>query len=140
MVGYRRSVILPTEIRIAIESQARFVLPDEACGLMASDAAGMLRMVYPLTNVDRSTHSFRIDPDEHWGALRHAERNGWSICGSFHSHPTSAPVPSQADIHGALDPDWIHLIAGPVAPGPIDVAAYRIVDGMAQRLALEVRS
>jgi proteasome lid subunit RPN8/RPN11 len=130
--------MLPTEIHMAIECHARAVFPDEACGLLASDETGRLRMAYPLTNAESSPLRFRIDPDEHWGALQHAERNGWSICGSFHSHPTTAPVPSRADVEGALDPGWVHLIAGPVEPGPMTVAAYRITDGTVTSIEIEV--
>lgn len=134
---YGPGVILPTEIRRAIEHHARTDFPHEACGLLAADETGRLRMAYPLTNAERSSRRFLIDPDEHWGALRHAERNGWSICGSFHSHPTSDPVPSRSDVEGALDPEWVHLIAGPVDPGPMAIAAYRITDGTAIRVAIE---
>lgn len=123
---------LPDEIQAAIVAHARFSFPDEACGLLASDADGHWRMAYCLTNADASSHRFTVDPDEHFGALRHAERNGWTIAGSFHSHPTSEPVPSRADIAGALDPEWVHLIAGPVEPGPIRVEAFRVVDGEAR--------
>jgi len=137
MLGYRRSVILPTEIRTAIESHAIAGFPQEACGLLAADADGFLRMAYPLTNVEASTHRFTIDPDEHWGALRHAERNGWSICGAFHSHPTSPPRPSGADLAGALDPEWVHVIVGPVDPGPMELAGYRIEGGVATPIDLE---
>jgi proteasome lid subunit RPN8/RPN11 len=132
-------VILPSEIRTAIESHARSDFPNEACGLLATDGAGRIRMAYPLTNADRSAHRFRIDPDEHWGALRHAERNGWSIGGAFHSHPASDPVPSPTDVAGALDPDWIHVIVGPMDSGTPSIAAYRIVDGTTTAVSIEER-
>lgn len=134
---YRPGVILPTEIRMAIEHHARSGYPNEACGLLAADETGRLRMAYPLSNAEASPIRFVIDPDEHWGALRHAERNGWSICGAFHSHPTSAPVPSRADVEGALDPEWVHLIAGPIDPGPMVIAAFRIADGTVSRVTIE---
>lgn len=120
---------LPDEIQAAIEAHARFTFPEEACGLLASDADGRMRMAYCLTNVERSTNRFTIDPDEHFAALQHAGRNGWTLSGSFHSHPTSPPLPSAADDAGALDPDWIHVIAGPVEPGPLRIAVYRRVAG-----------
>lgn len=120
--------MLPREIRTAIEAHARFAFPQEACGLLAGDHRGV-RMAYCLSNADRSPHRFTIDPDEHFGALRHAERQGWEIRGSFHSHPVSPPVPSRSDVAGALDPEWVHVIAGPVDPGPIEIRVYRIVDG-----------
>ena len=128
---------LPTQIRTAIEQHGRFCFPDEACGLVAGDDDDPLQMAFCLTNTDRSGSSFTIDPDEHFGALRHAERRGWRITGSFHSHPRAAAEPSAADITGALDPEWIYLIAGPVEPGPIAVRAFRILDGRALLVPLQ---
>jgi proteasome lid subunit RPN8/RPN11 len=130
-------VQLPTQIRTAIEQHGRFCFPDEACGLVAGDDDDPLRMAFCLTNTDRSGNSFTIDPDEHFGALRHAEKRGWRITGSFHSHPESTAVPSAADIAGALDPEWIYLIAGPIEPGPIAVRAYRILKGRVVAMPLD---
>jgi len=121
--------MIPAEIGAAIEAHARFTFPEEACGLLAIDSTGMLRMAYCLTNAERSPVRFTVDPEEHHGALRHADRNGWSIDGSFHSHPRSEPIPSSADIAGALDPQWINIIAGPVEPGPIRLTAFRVTGG-----------
>lgn len=126
--------LLPAQIRCAIEAHARFAFPEEACGLLALDREGRVRMAYCLTNADASPHRFTVDPDEHYGALCHAERQGWRIGGSFHSHPRSSPLPSDADVEGALDPTWIHVIAGPVDPGPVEIRAYAIATGSAEEV------
>jgi len=101
----------------AMLHHASIMAPIEACGLLAiavEDGVASVAMVYCLTNIDRSPVRFTVAPAEHYGALRHAERNGWQIQGAFHSHPRALPFPSQTDIAAALDPDWYHLIVGPV--------------------------
>ncbi len=123
-------LLVPKEAGQAIRHHAALIAPREACGLLAIDTAGgtaAVRMVYCLTNIDASPVRFTVDPSEHYGALGHAERNGWTIGGVFHSHPKALPFPSARDIAGALDPTWFHLIIGPVRQ-PV-LRAFRIVHG-----------
>lgn len=120
---------LPTQICDAMVAHARFVHPEEACGLLAADASGRLRMVYCLTNRDRSPRRFTVDPTEHFHAMRHAERNGWELAGSFHSHPASRPYPSPTDVAGALDPEWLYVIVGMETPQHPEIRAFRISNG-----------
>ncbi|MEX1125157.1 MAG: M67 family metallopeptidase [Acidimicrobiia bacterium] len=119
-------------IRLAIVAHAENSLPDECCGLIASDASGAVRFAYPLTNANPSPVTFTVDPREHFGAMRHAENQGWEISGVFHSHPNGRTIPSVTDVATAWDPEWIHLI---VDGGKVD--AYRIRAGEVERLELE---
>lgn len=119
------AVVIPSQVVQAVVAHARFCSPEEACGLLASDPAGTLRMVYAATNSDHSAVRFTVAPEEHFAALRHAERQGWTISGSFHSHPASGAYPSARDIAGGLEPDWLYLIVG-LAGDPPEVRGYRI--------------
>ena len=116
---------LPSQIRAAMVAHARFCAPEEACGLIAVDESGRLRMAYATTNVDRSRVRFTVAPREHYGAIRHAESRGWTIGGSFHSHPESAAFPSARDIAGALDPTWLYMVVG-MGNGYPEVRGFRI--------------
>ncbi len=111
----------------AMVAHANYCFPEEACGLIAVDDEMRPRMVYAMTNVDRSRVRFTVSPKEHFGAIRHAERYGWSIAGSFHSHPESSAFPSARDIEGALDPKWLYLIVG-MGNGAPDLRGFRIRD------------
>ncbi len=102
---------VPQQIREAISAHTSFCAPEEACGLLAGDDAGRLRMVYCLTNVEHSPVAYTIEPEEHFRALRHAEANGWEMVGAFHSHPHSEPYPSATDRRLAAEPGWIYLIS-----------------------------
>jgi len=102
---------------------------------LATDESGALRMAYCLTNVEDDSSRFTVDPAEHFGAQSHAERHGWRIAGSFHSHPHSVAEPSGQDIAGALDPSWVYVIAGPVDE-LIPVRAFRIQSGSAAEIEM----
>lgn len=134
---YLGRVLVPDDIRLAIEAHARWCYPEEACGLLAVDPTGVLRMAYCLTNAAAAADRFTVHPVEHYRAIEHAERNGWQIGGDFHSHPESSAVPSASDVAGALDPQWVHLIAGPVGDD-VPIRAYRIEGGRVFELSLEV--
>ncbi len=128
------TVRIPQPIYQAMVAHARFTYPEEACGLLAGDAAGNLRMAYCLTNAERSESSYTIEPTEHFGALRHAEARGWDLVGVFHSHPRSAPYPSAKDRRLAAEPDWLYVIVG----GSGEVRAFRLRDEGFYEVELEV--
>lgn len=128
-------MILARGIIEAMVNHAQFWAPEESCGLLAGDGE-VIRMAYCLTNVERSPVRFTVSPAEHYRAILHAERSGWSIRGSFHSHPKSRAVPSPTDVAGALDPDWIYCIVGLAGPEP-ELGVYRIVDGEVREVPVE---
>ena len=105
--------------------------PDECCGLLASDGDGNVRFAYLLTNSRPSPTSYTIDPDEHFGAFRHAESMGWELTGVFHSHPDGIAIPSEEDVEQALDPEWLYLIA---AAGRL--RGFKIRDGQVAEVDL----
>lgn len=128
---------MPDQIREAMIAHARFVAPAEACGLLAADADGRLRMAYCLTNLEASPVAYTVDPSEHIKALYHAEGLGWRLAGVFHSHPASAAVPSATDVERALEPEWFHVIVGLADPGRPEVRAFWIRDGVVVEETLE---
>lgn len=94
----------------AMLAHAAHERPAEACGLLAVDSRSTVRFVYCLSNTDGSAHAFTIAPEEYYGANRHAERHGWEIAGTFHSHPDGQPVPSSKDLAGAPSSEWLYIV------------------------------
>ncbi|MEX1208528.1 MAG: M67 family metallopeptidase [Acidimicrobiia bacterium] len=131
-------MLLSEAIRAEIVLHARAGHPNEACGLLAVDGDGRVRRAYCLDNVDRSPFSFTVDPDQHFASLIDAESNGWSLGGSFHSHPRTGAVPSQTDISRALEPDWVYLIVGLADPEIPELRGWWIRAGMAVEEPIEV--
>lgn len=126
--------LLDPQITAAMVAHARFCAPEEACGLLAGQPGGPPRMVYALTNADASPIAYTVDPDEHFAALRHAERSGMELIGAFHSHPRSAAVPSRTDIVRALESDWLYVIVGLGASAAPEVRTWRIRGGKASEV------
>ena len=129
---------LPSLIYEAIIAHAQFEFPNEACGLLAADETGALRMCYSLTNADPSPVSYTVDPTEHFRSMQHAERNGWDLVGAFHSHTSSVAFPSATDRRQALEPDWLYVIVGPVTAASPDVRGFRIDGGVVTEQSLEI--
>lgn len=124
---------LAEDIRTAILAHAGACRPNECCGLIASDSSGSVRFAYPLTNADGLPDRYTVDPDEHFGALMHAESCGWEISGVFHSHPSGPAVPSAVDVERALDPEWAYI----VTDGTV-IRAFRIASGTVEEIGIVV--
>lgn len=123
------AVTIPAAIREAMIAHARACHPEEACGLLAVDAAGRLVFCYPTTNVLHSPTNYTIDPVEHFRALRHAEARGWELGGAFHSHPHTPAFPSATDVRLAAEPDWLYVLVGLADVTRPEVRGFRIRDG-----------
>ena len=129
-------VDVPAQIHEAMRMHSRFVYPQEACGLLAADQDGRLRMAYCLTNAERSESSYTIDPTEHFRALQHAESQGWNLTGAFHSHPHSEAFPSKTDLRLAAEPDWIYFIVG--LNGAAAVRAFLLDGGTISEVVVQI--
>lgn len=127
-------IVVAGQVREAITRHALACQPDECCGLIATDADGRIKMVYPLTNSLASPARFTIDPSEHFGAVQHAERSGWDIGGVFHSHPDGDASLSAVDIEQPHDPDWFHFVVGLIPR--VELRAWRIRDGRPMEVPL----
>lgn len=118
-------------------AHASFCLPDEACGLLAADAAGRLRMAYCLSNSAPSPTAFTLDPGEHFRALRHAEAQGWHLAGVFHSHPGGPAFPSATDVAQALEPEWLYVVVGLQPSAAPEVRGFWIREAVIEEEVLQ---
>ena len=127
---------VPAQIYEAMVAHSRFTHPEEACGLLAADDRGRLRMVYCLTNAGHSASSYTIEPTEHFRAMQHAESRGWELVGAFHSHPQSTARPSATDVRMAVETEWVYLIVG-MNPA-VEVRGFHLSAGSVAEVALRV--
>lgn len=65
---------------------------------------------FPLLNAAASPVEFESDPRSMLEAMRSIDRLGLEILAIYHSHPTSAPVPSKKDLARNYSPDVLNLI------------------------------
>ncbi len=102
--------------------------PEEACGLLVGDAAGVVSLVEPARNAARSAQLYTVDPADYLRIDRQAEEDGKAVIGVFHSHTHTDPWPSPTDVKQAPDPGWHYVIVG-LRHEVASTRSYRIVDG-----------
>ena len=120
----------------AIVEHARRERPLECCGLLIGSADEVIES-HAARNSEESAVLYRVDPADHFKAIRDARAKGLAVLGAYHSHPKSAAQPSATDIRDANDPDFVHVIVSLAGAEP-QVAAFRIQNGHAIQLALAI--
>jgi proteasome lid subunit RPN8/RPN11 len=86
-------VVIPAEIRRALEEHAREEAPNEACGLVLL-REGRAERYERGRNALGSPYRFELDIDPEVWFL---EDEGYELA-VFHSHPASPPRPSRTDV------------------------------------------
>ncbi|MEI7788199.1 MAG: M67 family metallopeptidase [Chlorobiaceae bacterium] len=91
-----------------IQEQAFRELPYECCGLLVGkknidhrgNIENIVHEVAPCTNClyHGKEHGFEISHKEYLDVEREAERSGYEILGSYHSHINSPAIPSLHDV------------------------------------------
>jgi proteasome lid subunit RPN8/RPN11 len=104
-------------------AHARAEAPRECCGLLIGQGESVVRSVRA-RNLDVKATRYLVDPEDHFAAIRAARAEGLEVIGAYHSHPSSAPVPSATDIAEASSgPDFLYVIVSLIGD---DVRAYRM--------------
>jgi proteasome lid subunit RPN8/RPN11 len=122
-------VVIPGEIRAALEEHARAEEPNEACGLVAF-RDGVAERYIPAENAAASPYRFELETDpQNW----FLEDEGYQLA-VFHSHLSSPPRPSRTDVENiGLWEDRPYLI---LSLGTGELAAWKIADGKISPLEL----
>ena len=122
-----RLLSMPRSCYDTLVAQALAEQPLECCGLLAGVLEGDIARVaraYPLVNALASPVEYESDARSMLEAMRDVTRNDHDVLAVYHSHPTSAPLPSRKD----LDRNWavkdylgdvVHLIVSLVESPPL---------------------
>jgi [CysO sulfur-carrier protein]-S-L-cysteine hydrolase len=97
----RFRLLLTREIHDEMLAHALAEAPNECCGLLAGRIdgdVGRVERCLPLVNERASPTTYRSEPHSILAASRTIDRNGWVELAVYHSHPTSAAVPSRTDL------------------------------------------
>jgi proteasome lid subunit RPN8/RPN11 len=130
------SIGIPADVIRDMLAHAREEAPRECCGLLVGKGGSVVRSVRA-RNLDASATRYLIDPDDHFAAIRAARAQGLEVVGAYHSHPSSAPVPSPTDVAEANSgSDFLYVIVSLVDD---DVRAYRLDAGVCEPLALSLQ-
>jgi proteasome lid subunit RPN8/RPN11/GNAT superfamily N-acetyltransferase len=118
-------------------AHAREQAPEEACGLLIGRDGWIARSMRA-RNLRASPNRFEVDPRDHFAAIRQARGDRLAVVGAYHSHPASAPVPSETDLAEATYPDYLYVIVAPEPPhGPV-LKAYRLTPARYEAVELEI--
>jgi proteasome lid subunit RPN8/RPN11 len=128
-----------------IVAHAAESVPEECCGLIAASGEEAVR-VFRVANVhEHPQYGYVVDGRELYARLDEIEGQGWRLGAIYHSHPRTAPVPSQTDINlavidgvGPVWPGTIYIIVGFERPGEPSVRAYRIESASPEEVELSV--
>jgi len=129
----RSTLIIPRACFDEILAHLRGDLTQERCGLLAG-ADGRVTRVLPVPNSLRSPSAYRMDGPEFVSALKAC---GWEPLAIYHSHLAGPPTPSPIDVAEATYPDSIYVIAS-FHTEPVEVRAFRIVEGWVAEIAVKV--
>jgi proteasome lid subunit RPN8/RPN11 len=115
---------IPEDIRREMIRLAQKDQPVETCGYLAGQG-DEVRVIIPMTNVDRSPEHFSFDPKEQFQALKTARNQGLKLIGVYHSHPASPARLSAEDLRLANDPGLIYAIVSLAGPEPV-IKAFQV--------------
>lgn len=139
------SVDLPAKMRLAILDHCRRELPNEACGLIAGDAAwtdgGRAARWLPARNALASPYRYELHAEDLIRLTLDIDAAGQVIWAIVHSHVASAAVPSETDLREARYPDALQIVVSlPSTVAESDDAAslraWRLRDGGLEELPL----
>jgi len=122
-------VVIPADVRAALEEHARAEEPNEACGLVVLRDGRAERYV-PGRNAASSPYRFELEVDPEVWFL---EDDGYELA-VFHSHPASPARPSRTDVEniGLWEGKPYLILSGRTG----DLAAFSIEDGRIAELEL----
>jgi [CysO sulfur-carrier protein]-S-L-cysteine hydrolase len=123
----RFRLLLPRAIYDEMVAQAQAELPAECCGLLAgnvptaSELAKEVRVErrYELKNALESPTEYESDGASMFAAWRDRRERKLEFVAVYHSHPSSAPVPSRKDLERNYYGDTVvHFILSLAGPKP----------------------
>jgi proteasome lid subunit RPN8/RPN11 len=134
--------LLPRRIYEQMICQARAELPNECCGLLAATTANCAALAtgilgdadrndpapatrtitfercYPLVNAAASSVEYLSDARSIFDAARDMRKQDLEIAAIYHSHPTSAPIPSRTDRQRNYSEQIVNFIISLQRPEP----------------------
>lgn len=78
-------------------------LPYEACGLLAGNVDDCVLSIWSLENEWKSSFRYYVSKKVVESTVQQIELQGQKVLGVYHSHPTTAPIPSYHDLQNHPD-------------------------------------
>jgi proteasome lid subunit RPN8/RPN11 len=94
--------------------------PNECCGLLAGIIdTNLVVKRYEMVNEAASPIEYRADPRSLLHAEKDMDKLGLQVLAIYHSHPTSAPIPSRTDLERRYIADVVNYIISLQGPEPV---------------------
>ena len=129
------AVVMPEFIGRGLLTHARNEAPLECCGLLIGTKEQVVRSARA-HNLYQSPTRYRVDPVDHFEAIRTARNEGLEVVGAYHSHPVSLPQPSETDLSQANYPHFVYVIVSLVSKETEAIKGYRLRSGQATQVEL----
>lgn len=117
---------IPRAVYEAMIAHALADVPSECCGFLVGQ--GQIERAVPLRNALASPVAYSVDAKELLRIHREFRAEGFDVFAVYHSHPTSAPMPSASDLaqngYGETVP---HVIIGLEGDSP-EVRAWWLAE------------
>ena len=110
-----------------ITAAARDASPAECCGVLIGRRDLVVGAV-PTPNLSTDPNRFSIDPQAHIATRRRARARGLAVTGFFHSHPHSAPEPSETDADATYQGHLCAIVG--VVDGEYELRLFRLTGGL----------
>jgi [CysO sulfur-carrier protein]-S-L-cysteine hydrolase len=129
-------MIISKEITDILYKHGKKEAPLEACGYLAGKN-NIVTKHYEMTNIDKSTDHYRLDPKEQFKVIKEARSENLEILAVYHTHPESPARPSAEDIKLAYDPNITYIIIS-LLKNKKDIKAFRITNGNVKKEELTI--
>jgi [CysO sulfur-carrier protein]-S-L-cysteine hydrolase len=116
-----RILSIPQDCYDSMLAQALAELPAECCGFLAGVIEGDVGRVtrwYPLVNELDSPTEYFAEVRSLIAAHKDMRQRGIDVLATFHSHPTSEPVPSRKDLAANYSEETVSLIVSLMGGSP----------------------
>jgi len=128
---------IPKEIFERMLEQAKAEAPIEACGILAG-SNGRVEKLYKLTNADKSSDHFMMEPKEQFAVVKNIRASGLEMLAIYHSHPATPARPSAEDIRLALTTDVTYVIVSLQDVKRPDVKGFLIQNGDVREVQVRI--
>ena len=115
-------LVLPRTLHEEMVAQALREAPNECCGLFAGvvrDGTAVAERIYPLVNAAASPVLYESEYQSIKAAYLDMDQRHLDFIAVYHSHPTSAPVPSKTDLERNVSEEVVNLIVSLAESPPL---------------------
>jgi len=131
-----QTTCIPRPLANRLLTLAQFTPEAEVCGLIAHDSNNNYPL-YPIDNIaDNPQYAFEMHPQQQINAFKEIREKQQNLFAIYHSHPSSAALPSTKDLHDSAYDDALNIIISLNMKGVLDMRGYLYQQGKFETVKL----